>query len=147
MQGLRFVASARAHISQANDAPIISVGVERSVFSSYEDRGAPGISPGDRFHWGPNPLYDAENVLDTGVSVQGMCAVFNNAGDCWVVETITFGLDGSTLLVHGILPGNGDPATLTIFAGTGIFATTTGTVTVIANPDGNTWFRRFELIM
>jgi len=141
------VAVPQAAAAQAADPPIISVGVERSVFSSYEDRGTPGISPGDRFHWGPNPLYDSENVLDTGVSVQGMCAVFNGAGDCWVVETITFGLDGSTLRVHGILPGNGDPAFLVIFDGDGIFATSSGTVTVIANPDGVTWFRRFELTM
>ncbi|MGE3797926.1 MAG: hypothetical protein AB7G88_08800 [Thermomicrobiales bacterium] len=143
MAGLR--TSAQQPTETAESVPIISVGVERSFASSYNDRGLPGLSPGDRFFWGPNPLFDAENLIDTGVSVMGMCAVFNRQGDCWVVETITFGLDGSTLRVHGILPGNGDQAVLTIFDGSGAFATASGTITVIANPDGQTWFRRFEL--
>ncbi len=128
-----------------SDVPIIAVGVERSRSSSYEDRGTPGLSPGDRFSWGPNPLFDAENVVDTGVFVTGMCAVFNLAGDCWAVETITYGLDHATLRVHGILPGNGDPATFVVIDGTGPFSSATGTLTVTANPDGITWFRRFEL--
>src|SRR5688572_23971727 len=57
--------------------PIVSMAVERSAVTGYIDLDPPGLSPGDRYTWGPNPLYDGENVIDTGVTVSGECAVFN----------------------------------------------------------------------
>jgi len=123
--------------------PIISELVERLENVRYIDQGDPGRSPGDLIVWGPNPLYDAENVLDTGATTQGLCIAINAGADCMLVETITFET-GGTLDIRGMRPGEPVASEWTIVGGSGSFRGVTGTVTVSPTADPTIWARRFE---
>jgi hypothetical protein len=127
-----------------NRLPILSFSVERLVHSGYVDRGSPGLSPGDLYTWGPNPLFDAENIVDTGASVRGACVVLDASGLCLANEVSSFVLGGQ-LHAQGLISGGDSVSTLTIIGGTRNFLNATGTIEMQQLPDGAAWIRVYEV--
>jgi hypothetical protein len=129
--------------------PVASAGlttivlVEQNEHDTNVDLGEPGPSAGDLRVWGPNPLFDAENAVDTGATTQGSCVTINAANDCLAQETVLFA-DGSTLEIQGIQLGGGQPSTRTIVAGSGEFLGAVGTVSVAPTEDEAVWSKTFE---
>jgi len=101
---------------------------------------------GDVTVWGPNPLYDEANAVDTGALTHGSCTSLNTAGDNHCTETVLFA-DGSTLEIQGIQRGSGEPSPTTIVGGSGEYRGATGTVVVDPSADYRTWTKTFEVVM
>jgi hypothetical protein len=118
--------------------------VEHNLNESRLDLGEPGSSPGDLNVWGPNPLYDEANAVDTGAVTQGFCHMLNAAGDIVCLETMIFP-DGSTLSAQGFYPGNGDPSTTTITGGSGRFLHASGRLIVMHSEDRSRWTKTIEV--
>ena len=108
--------------------------VEHSDHATDVDLGAAGPSAGDIRVWGPNPLYDADNVTDTGAQTQGTCIALNADWDCVVAETIVFA-DGSTLEFQGFGVGDAKQSLRTIVGGSGRYLGATGTAVVEPTQD------------
>lgn len=117
--------------------------VEHAVHLTTIDHGDPGPSVGDVQVWGPNPLYDADDRVDTGATTQGICTALNAAFDCIVTETIVFA-DGSTLQIQGVEFASA-PSRRTIVGGSGAYLGATGTVTVEPTVDQSRWAKTIEL--
>jgi hypothetical protein len=120
--------------------------VERPEQVTILDLGESGTSPGDLTVWGPNPLYDEANEMDTGALTHGSCMSLNTAGDNHCKETVLFA-DGSTLEIQGIQRGSGEPSLTTIIGGSGMYRGATGTVLVDPSADYQTWTKTFEVVM
>jgi len=120
--------------------------VERPDQVTIVDLGTPGKSAGDLTVWGPNPLYDEANAVDTGAMTHGSCMSLNTAGDNHCTETVLFA-DGSTLEIQGIQRGSGEPSLTTIVGGSGEYRGATGTVVVDPSADYQTWTKTFEVVM
>jgi hypothetical protein len=120
--------------------------VERADHVTILDLGDPGTSAGDVTVWGPDPLYDEANAVDTGALTHGSCLSLNAAGDNHCLETILFG-DGSTLAIQGIQRGSGAPSLTTIVGGSGTYRGATGTVLVDPSPDYRTWTKTFTVFV
>lgn len=117
--------------------------VERALNVTDIDLGEAGRTPGDLTVWGPDPLYDEANAVDTGAVTQGSCqAIDADANHC--LETIVFA-DGSTLAIQGVQRGAGVPALTTIVGGSGAYLGATGTVLVVASDDLTLWTKTFEI--
>lgn len=140
-------------ISSASEATPV-IGENSTVFTLVErpeeetllDLGESGASPGDLLVWGPNPLYDEANEVNTGVVTSGSCISLNAAGDNHCMETVLFA-DGSTLEVQGIQRGSGEPSRTTIVGGAGIYRGATGTLMVGLSDDLTTWTKTFEVFL
>jgi hypothetical protein len=117
--------------------------VERAVRVTTVDLGTSGPSIGDMIVWGPDPLYDAANSVDTGATTQGVCVLFQVSGDCIATESIAFP-DGSTLEIQGIQAAGAQPSSRTIVGGSGQYLGATGTVSIEPSADLTTWTKRFE---
>ena len=117
--------------------------VEHNEHDTMIDLGKPGPSTGDIRVWGPNPLFDADNVANTGATTQGSCVAMNDGGDCLAQETVVFP-DGSTLEIQGIQLGGGQPSTRTIVSGSGAYLGAVGTLTVAPTEDETVWTKTFE---
>jgi len=120
--------------------------VERPEQVTILDLGESGTSPGDVTVWGPNPLFDEANKVDTGALTHGSCLSLNAAGDNHCLETVVFA-DGSTLAIQGIQRGSGEPSVTTIVGGSGTYRGATGTVSVDPSADYRTWTKTFEVVM
>ncbi|CAA9570444.1 MAG: hypothetical protein AVDCRST_MAG19-2724 [uncultured Thermomicrobiales bacterium] len=120
--------------------------VERPEHVTILDLGAPGKSAGDVTVWGPDPLYDEANEVDTGALTHGSCTSLNTAGDNHCLETVLFA-DGSTLEIQGIQRGSGEPSLTTIVGGSGMYRGATGTVLVDPSADYRTWAKTFEVVL
>ena len=120
--------------------------VERADNVTILDLGDPGTSPGDLTVWGPDPLFDEANEVDTGALTHGSCMSLNTGGDNHCTETVLFA-DGSTLEIQGIQQGSGEPSTTTIVGGSGIYLGATGTLLVDPSDDFTTWTKTFEVIL
>lgn len=118
--------------------------VERALNVTMVDVGDPGPSAGDLTVWGPDPLYDEANEVDTGALTQGSCLALNAEGDNHCTETIVFA-NGSTLAIQGVQLGTGGPSLTTIVGGSGDYLGATGTVTVTASDDFLLWTKTFEI--
>ena len=119
--------------------------VERALNVTQVDTGEPGPTPGDLTVWGPDPLYDAANEVDTGAVTQGSCQALN-ADENHCFETIVFP-DGSTLAIQGVQRGAGMPATTTIVGGSGRYLGATGTLLVEASDDLSLWTKTFAITL
>lgn len=108
------------------------------------DLGDEGPSAGDIRVWGPNPLYDADNVADTGATSQGSCIALDAAHNCLLNETVVFP-DGSTLEIQGIQPGVAGPSLRTIVGGSGEYLGAGGTIGVAPTEDETIWEKTFEI--
>lgn len=120
--------------------------VERAEHVTIVDVGVEGTSPGDITVWGPDPLYDAANEVDTGARTQGSCLALNTAGDNHCYETIVFA-DGSTLAIQGVQLGSGGPSVTTIVGGSGAYLGATGTLTVTADVNRFLWTKEFAITL
>jgi hypothetical protein len=120
--------------------------VERALNVTIIDVGEPGPSAGDLTVWGPDPLYDAANEVDTGALTQGSCLALNAEGDNHCTETIVFA-DSSTLAIQGVQLGGGGPSLTTIVGGSGAYLGATGTLTVTASDDFLLWTKTFEMTL
>ena len=143
------VALGRRAGTSAQDAtpvagPAITLLVEHNDAMTDIDLGAAGPSPGDLRVWGPNPLYDAADAIDTGATTQGTCVALNAAFDCLADETIRFP-DGSTLEVQGVQAGGGAPSTRAIVGGSGRYLGAAGTVTAAPTADLARWTKVIAL--
>jgi len=118
--------------------------VERAISVSTVDIGEIGMTPGDILVWGPDPLYDAKNVADTGATTQGSCLALNSAGDYHCSETIIFP-DGSTIEIQGVQPPGDAPSSRTIIGGSGQYLDASGTMLVDPSPDLATWTKTLEI--
>jgi hypothetical protein len=127
-----------------NGQPIVAMLIERVIDSGYVDLGEPGPSAGDLYTWGPNPLFDSENVIDTGARVQGSCIALNVAADCYASETTTFVL-GGILEARGVMRSGGPTSLLTITGGTVNFRGATGNVAIAPRDDPRTWLRTYRI--
>jgi hypothetical protein len=125
-------------------SPLLLTLMEHSASETITDLGAPGFSAGDLIVWGPNPLYDAANAVDTGAVTQGSCQVLNAAGDGHCIETIVFP-DGSTLAIQGVQLGNGAQSTTTIVGGSGRYLHAGGTLVVEASADRLLWTKTLKI--
>jgi hypothetical protein len=110
------------------------------------DQGPSGPSVGDWQVWGPNPLYDEANAVDTGATTQGTCFALHTAPDCYANETIVFP-DGSTLEIQGVEGGDATPSMRTIVGGSGRYLGVSGTVGVSPRDDGTVWTKTIEIVM
>lgn len=132
---------------QPDGGPITLILVERSGTPGGEtitDIGDPGFTAGDTLVWGPNPLYDADNAVDTGATTAGSCQTLNANGDGLCMEVITFP-DGSTIAVQGIQLGHGERSTTTIVGGSGQYLHASGTLIVEASEDRSLWTKTLEI--
>jgi hypothetical protein len=120
--------------------------VERPEEETSVDLGEPGTSPGDLLLWGPNPLYDEANEVDSGAVTFGSCVLLNAAGDNHCMETIEFP-DGSTIEIQGVQKVSGESTRTTIIGGSGTYRGATGTVTAGMSEDGTTWIKTFEIFL
>ena len=120
--------------------------VERPDEETSVDLGEPGSGPGDLLLWGPNPLYDEANEVDSGAVTYGSCILLNAAGDNHCMETILFA-DGSALEIQGVQKDSGEETRTTILGGTGTYRGATGSLTVRMSEDGMTWIKTFELYL
>ena len=118
--------------------------VERADRVTTIDLDESGPSAGDMIVWGPDPLYDAANVTDTGATSQGTCVTFGTDGACLASETIVFS-DGSTLEIQGIQAGGSAPSMRVIVGGSGAYLGATGTVTLIPSADLTTFTKTIEI--
>ena len=118
--------------------------VEHAENVSIIDLGEDGMSPGDLTVWGPDPLFDEANAVDTGALTHGSCLALNAEGDNHCTETIVFP-NGSTLAIQGIQLGSGAPSSTTIVGGSGDFLGAMGTVLVDASDDYTLWTKTFEI--
>ena len=126
-----------------DNGPMTMTLVERALTVTVLDLDDDGQTAGDSTVWGPNPLFNAANAVDTGAVTQGSCLALNaNANHC--VETVLFP-DGSTLTIQGVQRGAGVPAQTTITGGSGIYAGATGTVLVEASADLTLWTKTFDI--
>jgi hypothetical protein len=117
---------------------------EHSDHATDVDLGAAGPSAGDIRVWGPNPLYDADNVSDTGAQTQGTCIALNPEWACVLTETIIFP-DGSTLEFQGVERGDDALSLQTIVGGSGQYLGATGTAMVEPTPDQMIWKRTISV--
>jgi hypothetical protein len=138
------IATAQEATPVADESGTILTLVERPDEETSVDLGEPGTSPGDLLLWGPNPLYDEANEVDSGAVTFGSCTLLNAAGDNHCMETILFP-DGSTLEIQGVQKATGEETTTTIIGGSGTYRGATGTVTAGMSEDGTTWIKTFEI--
>lgn len=127
----------------ASSAPVELELVDQSRNVNNVDFGNDGLTPGDLIVWGPDPLYNADDLQDTGSLTYGSCVMVNTDGDCMAQETFIFA-DGSTLEVQGLEFGATKPSVKTIVGGSGIFLGATGTLTDIPDADRTTWTKHIE---
>jgi hypothetical protein len=127
----------------ASTAPVELKLVDQSRNVNNVDFGNDGLTPGDMIVWGPDPLYNADDLQDTGSVTYGSCVMVNTDGDCMAQETFTFA-DGSTLEVQGLEFGATTPSVKTIVGGSGIFLGATGTLTDIPDETRSTWTKHIE---
>ena len=120
--------------------------VEHAINVTVVDVGEPGPSAGDITVWGPDPLFDEANEVDTGALTQGSCLALNGNFDNHCTETVVFP-DGSTLEIQGVQLGNGGPSVTTIVGGSGRYLGATGTVTVTASENDTLWTKTFEIVL
>ncbi len=120
--------------------------VEHPEHVTILDLGDTGKSAGDITVWGPDPLFDEANEVDTGALTHGSCLSLNAAGDNHCKETVLFA-DGSTLEIQGIQRGSGEPSLTTIVGGSGMYLGATGTVLVDPSDDYTIWTKTFEVVM
>lgn len=126
-----------------DDGPMTMTLVERALNVTIVDLDDDGQTAGDLTVWGPDPLFDAANAVDTGAVTQGSCQALNaEANHC--VETILFP-DGSTLTIQGVQRGAGVPSLTTITGGSGLYLGATGTVLVEASADLTLWTKTFDI--
>ena len=118
--------------------------IEHAEHVTIVDIGDLGTSPGDITVWGPDPLYDEANEVDTGAVTQGSCHALNTDGDNHCYETIVFA-DGSTLAIQGVQLGSGGPSVTTIVGGSGTYLGAAGTLTVTADADRFLWTKEFAI--
>lgn len=130
----------------SNTTATVFTFVERPERVTILDLGESGTSPGDVTVWGPNPLYDEANAVDTGALTHGSCMSLNTAGDNHCTETVLFA-DGSTLEIQGIQRGSGEPSLTTIVGGSGTYRGAVGSVLVDPSADYQTWTKTFEVVM
>lgn len=145
------VTAAPAPITLAQSAtPEAVPGVQTIVLVEHADAvtqvdiGPEGASPGDVMVWGPDALYDAANVTDTGATTQGSCFALNANFDCVAQETILWP-DGSTLEFQGIELGGGVPSMRTIVGGSGRYLAAIGTMSVEPNADLTLWTKTISV--
>jgi hypothetical protein len=119
--------------------------VEHSDHATDVDLGTAGPSAGDIRVWGPNPLYDADNVSDTGAQTQGACIALNSEWACVLTETIVFA-DGSTLEFQGVEQGDEAKSLRTIVGGSGQYLGATGTGVVEPTQDQTIWKRTIIVV-
>lgn len=127
----------------ASSAPVELELVDQSRNVNNVDFGNDGLTPGDLIVWGPDPLYNADDLQDTGSVTYGSCVMVNTDGDCMAQETFIFA-DGSTLEVQGLEFGATKPSVKTIVGGSGIFLGATGTLTDIPDANRTTWTKHIE---
>jgi hypothetical protein len=126
-----------------SNAPVELKLVDQSRNVNNVDFGNDGLTPGDLIVWGPDPLYNADDMQDTGSVTYGSCVMVNTDGDCMAQETFIFA-DGSTLEVQGLEFGATKPSVKTIVGGSGIFLGATGTLTDIPDASRTTWTKHLE---
>ena len=127
----------------ATTAPVELKLVDQSRNVNNVDFGNDGLTPGDMIVWGPDPLYNADDLQDTGSVTYGNCVMVNTDGDCMAQETFIFA-DGSTIEVQGLEFGDTTPSVKTIVGGSGIFLGATGTLTDIPDETRSTWTKHIE---
>jgi hypothetical protein len=127
----------------ASTATVELMLVDQSRNVNNVDFGNDGLTPGDLIVWGPDPLYNADDLQDTGSVTYGSCVMVNTDGDCMAQETFIFA-DGSTLEVQGLEFGATTPSVKTIVGGSGIFLGATGTLTDIPDANRTTWTKHIE---
>ncbi len=141
-----------AHVVAQNATPVTDGGVttfilvERAENVSIIDIGESGMSPGDVTVWGPDPLFDEANEVDTGALTHGSCLALNASGDNHCTETIVFA-NGSTLAIQGVQKARGAPSLTTIVGGSGDYLGAMGTVLVDASDDFTLWTKTFEIYL
>lgn len=124
-------------------APVELKLVDQSRNVNTVDYGNDGLTPGDLIVWGPDPLYNADDMQDTGSVTYGSCVMVNTDGDCMAQETFIF-TDGSTIEVQGLEFGATKPSIKTIIGGSGDFLGATGTLTDIPDENRTTWTKHIE---
>ncbi|MEZ4504254.1 MAG: hypothetical protein R2848_00035 [Thermomicrobiales bacterium] len=137
------VPEATPEAATATTAPAELKLVDQSRNVNNVDFGNDGLTPGDMIVWGPDPLFDADDLVDTGSVTYGSCVMVNTDGDCMAQETFIFA-DGSTLEVQGLEFGATVPSVKTIVGGSGIFLGATGTLTDLPDEDRTTWTKHIE---
>lgn len=137
------VAVATPEAVAANNAPVELELVDRSRNVNTVDFGNDGLTPGDMIVWGPDPLFDADNQVDTGAVTYGTCIMVNTKGDCMAQETFIFA-DGSTIEVQGLEFGATVPSAKTIIGGSGDFLGVTGALTDIPDANRTTWTKHIQ---
>ena len=138
------VVRTEAHDATPTSAPTMLTLVERADRVTTVDLSEPGPSAGDMIIWGPDALYDAANVTDTGATSQGTCVTFGADGACLASETIVFS-DGSTLEIQGIQAGGSAPSTRAIVGGSGTYVGATGTVALAPSADLKSFTKTIEI--
>jgi hypothetical protein len=127
----------------ASNAPVELMLIDQSRNVNNVDFGNDGLTPGDMIVWGPDPLYNADDLQDTGSVTYGSCVMVNTDGDCMAQETFIFA-DGSTIEVQGLEFGATKPSVKTIVGGSGIFLGATGTLTDIPDENRTTWTKHIQ---
>lgn len=138
----RVVAQDATPVSDAGTSTFVLV--EHAENVSIIDLGEAGTSPGDLTVWGPDPMFDEANEVDTGALTHGSCMALNADGDNHCTETIVFP-NGSTLAIQGIQSGSGEPSLTTIVGGSGDYLGAMGTVLVDPSDDFTLWTKTFEI--
>lgn len=103
--------------------------VEHPISDVTIDNGTPGDSVGDLLPFA-NPVFDATDSRQVGTD-QGYC-IRTNVGVAFECTWTTF-LKGGQIVVQGPFPDSGEPSTLAITGGTGIYARAHGTMTLRPN--------------
>ena len=127
----------------ASTAPVELKLVDQSRNVNTVDFDNDGLTPGDLIVWGPDPLYNADDMQDIGSVTYGSCVMVNTKGDCMAQETFIFA-DGSTFEVQGLEFGDTTPSVKTIVGGSGIFLGATGTLTDIPDENRSAWTKHIE---